>query len=460
MVPSYNYYLRCVAPVCIDNEAHQFDKRMLTAAMNKLGLEDAERTERTATLLQHRLRDDGWGLTPAVQTSPAAYLASLAACHTEPSFAPYCDAATPLPSSTLLHGWLDESMQRVWRAAEGDKYCADIEPLLPATAGVFFAHYSTADPSTTITTLQRTLTAKATQYRVEAANGLLKSQSRGRDKWAWAHQKAITRPGAAVWKAVRPDGPHLRLADSEFAIAARQSLALNPFPARAMSTLPDECPLCSAAASKGHRLLRHDPWHFLSCNSLKTTEVSRRHDAVADSVGRVAGWAGAQVLREVKGLDPHSDQRPDLQLVFPGRMLLADVVVCSALTPGGAVRDAPMASVMQGRKQRKYAGVAARLGAQLLNVSVEAQGGMASETVRLAQAIGEVGERWSAGTWDSRVIERQLLSEVAVAVQRGNALAMLSGYTRALRASAMREQRKEKGCGHTVGGESEESGDE
>ena len=85
---------------------------------------------------------------------------------------------------------------------------------------------------------------------------------------------------------------------------------------------------------------------------------------------------------------------------------------------------------------------------------------MASETVRLAQAIGEEGEWWSAGTWNRRVIERQLLSEVAVAVQRGNALAMLSGYTRALRASAVRGQRKENGRGHAVGGESEESGDE
>ena len=146
------------------------------------------------------------------------------------------------------------------------------------------------------------------------------------------------------------------------------------------------------------------------------TEVSRRHNAVADAVGRVVGWVGAQVRREVRELDPHSNQRPDIQLVFPGRLLLTDVVVCTALTPGSIAKDAPMASKLQGRKHKKYAGVAARLDAQLLNVSVEAQGGMASETFLLAQAVGEEGERWSAGTWDSGVIERQLLSEIAVAV--------------------------------------------
>ena len=56
--------------------------------------------------------------------------------------------------------------------------------------------------------------------------------------------------------------------------------------------------------------------------------------------------------------------------------------------------------------------------------------------MRLVQAIGEEGERWSAGTWTSGAIERQLLGAIAVAVQRGNALAMLTGYTRATRATA------------------------
>ena len=51
--------------------------------------------------------------------------------------------------------------------------------------------------------------------------------------------------------------------------------------------------------------------------------------------------------------------------------------------------------------------------------------------------IGEEGERWSAGTWTSSAIERQLLGAIAAAVQRGNALAMLTGYTRATVAAAL-----------------------
>ena len=36
MVPSINYFVRCVAPVCIEDEAHHFDQRVIEAAMDKL----------------------------------------------------------------------------------------------------------------------------------------------------------------------------------------------------------------------------------------------------------------------------------------------------------------------------------------------------------------------------------------------------------------------------------------
>ena len=102
-----------------------------------------------------------------MRTSPAAFLGSLAVCHAEPVFAPYCDT-TPIPHSSLLRGWIDDSMERVRRAAPGDKYQADVEPLLPYTAGDFFRVCSTAEPSDT-SKLQRSLNAKATSFNIQAA---------------------------------------------------------------------------------------------------------------------------------------------------------------------------------------------------------------------------------------------------------------------------------------------------
>ena len=161
--------------------------------------------------------------------------------------------------------------------------------------------------------------------------------------------------------------------------------------------------------------------------------------------------------REVTGLDPHSGQRPDLQIVFPGRMLLSDVSVSTSLTAARVALTSFSANDFQTRKKKKYAAVASRLGAELLNLCVDACGGMASEATRLVRVIGEEGERWSAGTWSAVSIQRQLLSAIAVAVQRGNALTVLSGFTRTTRAGVMRGVREDAAIRER--GASEDGGD-
>ena len=324
----------------------------------------------------------------------------------------------------MLHGWITNSLQRVRRAGEGVQYHTDINPLLPATADTFFSFHSKADPSTT-TTLQRTLNAKATLSQTQAAVERMKEQSKRGDKWEWAHHKAITAKGAWSWKVTQPEGPFLRLADAEYTIAARLNLGLSPFPARTAAALPEHCPLCTHTQTGAPMLLSDDPWHWLTCASLTRGELTRRHDAVVNAIARVAWLVGAQVQTEVQGLDPHSTMRPDLQLVFPGRMLLVDVVVAHSLTSSRVARGQSAATTKQTEKHTKYARVASRLEAELLNLSVDTCGGMASHAVKLVEAIGEEGERWSAGTWSSGHIKRMLLGSIAVALQRGNAMVML-----------------------------------
>ena len=145
--------------------------------MDKLGLDDGERSKRTAALLQRKLRDSGWGLTPAARTSPAAFLGSLAACCSEPVFSQYC-GDTPVPHASQLHGLVDDSMRRVRQAAPGDEYQSALDPLLQATAGLLFHHYSTCERSTT-TTLQKQLNVKATTHDMKAAVQALEEKAWG-----------------------------------------------------------------------------------------------------------------------------------------------------------------------------------------------------------------------------------------------------------------------------------------
>ena len=106
------------------------------------------------------------------------------------------------------------------------------------------------------------------------------------------------------------------------------------------------------------------------------------------------------------------------------------MAVSHTLTANHIARYESSILKMQGIKDKKYAGVASRLGAELMNFSIESNGGMGGDAARLVQAIGEEGERWSAGTWSSGLTERQLLGTVAIALQRGNALTLLCGFAR------------------------------
>ena len=127
------------------------------------------------------------------------------------------------------------------------------------------------------------------------------------------HHRAITAKGAWGWRVVRPKDAQMRLSDVEYAIAARLSLDLRPFPARAMALPPEHCPLCRHARMGELVSLCDDPWHFLGCGDMKNGEIRRRHDAVVSAVGRVAWHVGAQVAKWVEGLDPDSNKRPVLQ---------------------------------------------------------------------------------------------------------------------------------------------------
>ena len=91
--------------------------------------------------------------------------------------------------------------------------------------------------------------------------------------------------------------------------------------------------------------------------------------------------------------------------------------------------------------------MASRLGAELLNVVVDTSGGMTADALRLIQAVGEEGEKWSAGTWTSAAIRRHLTGAVAIGLQRGNAIAMLSGYSRTARVGAREDGTREEKVG-------------
>ena len=247
-----------------------------------------------------------------------------------------------------------------------------------------------------------------------------------------AHMKAITAQAAWAWKMALPLGPHVRLSDTEYILAARLNLDLPPFPD--METLPDHCPLCVHPLTKEPISLRDDPWHHLACTAMTNSEGNIRHNEIADVLQHTALLLGAQARREVKGLAHKSKVRPDLQIFFPGRMLLTDIVVSHPMTTSRVQRGDASTTVAEHGKRTKYSNLAARLGAELLPFSVATYGGLADDAMKLVQAMGEEGEE-TMGAWTKEEIVRHTLNMTATAIQRGNARVMLAGRMQSLKAS-------------------------
>jgi hypothetical protein len=253
-----------------------------------------------------------------------------------------------------------------------------------------------------------------------------------------AHAKAVSAPRAWAWKNVIPMTQDTDMCDEHYRVAARMNLRLPPIDG--MDALPDDCPLCNKKDA-----IRADQWHFLSCGKVRPHEVSARHHEVVNVLYRSALIMGIQAVREPVGLHSGDGRRPDLQLVLPGRNILSDVCIIHSLAPGTvksrrAWTSAGAARSMQTTKRMKYKETAAQHHAELLPFCMETCGGMASDAITLLSAMGDMGEE-QLGMWPRHIVIRHLTGSVATSVQRGNAVAWLSGYSRAL--AAMAGRRKE-----------------
>ena len=124
----------------------------------------------------------------------------------------------------------------------------------------------------------------------------------------------------------------------------------------------------------------------------------------------------------------------------------------------GTARD------VEGQKRKKYLDIETRHQMELIPFVVETCGGVGPAAVKLLKALAAAGEEHLA-MWPRKDIIRHVVGSVAIAVQRGSAMAYLEGYDRALRALGESKSQEEKenerhGKNEEAEGEEEEDCDE
>ena len=102
------------------------------------------------------------------------------------------------------------------------------------------------------------------------------------------------------------------------------------------------------------------------------------------------------------------------------------------------------AGLRRERVYRKYDTTAARHHAQMLAFSMETCGGMAPDAETLLHIVADAGEE-QLGLWPKAAVLKQLTGAVSIAVQRGNAMSFLAGYTRAMALGAEGAAGQERG---------------
>ena len=427
-VPKMNYLARCTPPVCLAPIAAAFDAMVVDTAYTKLEVADGERTAETLRCLRNRLKLGGFGLTSVELSSPAAFVASLAALALStaaPALLTSPDQS--LPADSLLHSWIESTLAALRRdfavlhAVVPDARRSQVLDKLPAAADEFFSHFQ-ASPGSAVK-LQHFLNQQATQLRFYAA---VEEARQFGGAQQLAHLPAHSAPHASAWKVAMPTRPTHTLSAAHYVVSARQNLRLRPY----RTLLPDDCASCG-----GKDAIKRDPWHHLSCNSHKRQEINLRHDSVVNALFHHSNHSGAAACKEPQGLSSEDGRRPDLHIVLPDASILTDVVITHPLAPShvslattGALAVAQQAAV---RKQHKYKQVADTQRARFIPFACETTGGISRGAEQLIDQLS-LACKDHLTLPSHRSIAHSVHHSIAIAIQRGNALAIQAGYSRAV----------------------------
>ena len=205
------------------------------------------------------------------------------------------------------------------------------------------------------------------------------------------------------------------MSDDEFACAVRFRIGLPP--------IDDVSGRCTCRSRQSFQI---DAWHGLSCISLKRRQVNQRHNNVVRIIASTVQRLGAFAHIEPSRLD-NTRIRPDLELQIGARRILADVAIVHPCAPSHqqrAQRSLGTANHAERRKHRRYDNLARTRRGIFLPFVVETHGAIASSARALMRQIAAfAGQELPSQTRHVTLI--RLMTEVSVAVQKGNAHAAL-----------------------------------
>ena len=155
-----------------------------------------------------------------------------------------------------------------------------------------------------------------------------------------------------------------------------------------------------------------------------------RHDQVNRALALYSLHAGCVARLEPSSLSDDNGLRPDLQLIMDQYNKLIDVTIVHPTCPSHVKQAQTQLKTAHDaceNKTNKYMKLAQQQSADFVPFAVESFGGLSDSATDLINEISVfASEHLSA--WSKEEIIEDLTSAIACAIQRGNAIAALSGY--------------------------------
>jgi hypothetical protein len=265
------------------------------------------------------------------------------------------------------------------------------------------------------------------------------------------HMASLKNPHAGRWLSVIPRARRFVMTDAEFVVAARARLYVQGH----------RVPLvyCSCQPFRdgvvGHYV--EDPLHALSCKLTRGREVTWRHDIVVDPVATGLRQCGTRVRVEQMSDEQNSKQRPDIFAIISGQPTFIDVGIVQPSAVSYRGKD-PLVRTKEYEKEKisKYAELAMENDARIIPFIIESNGGYGERAGYVLDDIKVFAHEEALAFAPSEVV-RDMMDAVAIAVQRGNAKAIIAAYERMMHIRYDQQVVSTAQMGQSMGDDDEQS---
>ena len=445
--------LRAMTPASTAAHAAEYDQCVLRAAHQLIGI-NANHADTYDTQLRWPMRIGGFGLTAAVEIAPAAYIAGLASTlPSSPAFAAVWrgDAFGELEHDWPVYSAVQDSINRVAQCeaplvaqCPANLLALVSKSVMPAQADTFIRHIrAMSSPRLLQSAIAHRIStlshiATVTQARRRGASGMadlarLNSLDSSKSK------------ESSLWLRVLPTSGHLQLSDHKWRWAAQLRLGMS-VPVYAHEDGGTRTCAHTAAANT-------DGWHPLVCLTASSDAITRRHNLVLNRLAHFARLLHVPTRIEPAGLAADDERRPDIQLDLPAVTLLGDVTISHPLAKSwqrvAAQRGVEaVGDQRQAEKDGLYADMAAECDMDFSAFVLYTYGGFHRSALSFVASMGKAHDP-AICLMPLRAWKSQLMEQVAIAVQRGNADIMIQAAQRARGGRWSRRRRHGSKARHT-----------